>query len=166
MSMAKLQSWMGHFGWGMSWFGFMKKCQNDIWDHETWQGKDRTTRMMRDVKDVDGEWWKYNGGWQGMVRITMAIPRWNLIIYIYIFFQVTRDGNGIRRMLGSSVFWGHRGCQEMHQRCWVARIYLGQQGMIWEGCHVEKTHLKALFQATRASRKTMRVDKGTRKDGI
>ncbi len=43
----------------------MKKCPSDIWDHETWQGKDRTTRMMRDDKDVDG----------GMARIQWGMAR-------------------------------------------------------------------------------------------
>ncbi len=64
---------------------------------------------------------------------------------------MTRDDNGIRRMLGVLGALGRM---------------LGGCHMCWEGCHVEKTHLKFLFQATRASRKTMGVDKGTRKDGI
>jgi len=74
----------------------------------------------------------------GALRVSRNAPK---VLSGKDLFGTTRDDGGIGKDVG--------GCP-----------------MCWEGCHVEKTHLKALFQATRASRKTMGVDKGTRKDGI
>jgi hypothetical protein len=80
---------------------------------------------------------------------------------------VTRDDNGIRRMLGSWVCWGALRVSRNAPKVLSGKDLFGTTRddggigkdvgagchMCWEGCHVEKTHLKSPFQATRASKR-------------